>query len=280
MLELTVGGRDFSIHQSPTILSSNRAEGTTGAGRSTYLGRQSKVLNSIIFTVLWKISPSFAEWVSSRQNVLFENDILNSNSTVLELGCGVSGIVSLALGARVGKYIATDQDYALKLLKQNIARNAAKSSPPDRQKSRRSRDSQKKVTKATDSDNIQVMALDWELDSLHTLPDLLKAEHGSLPGSDMEGVDALVACDCIYNEALVEPFVKTCAEICRLRGDEPAPRSTVCIVAQQLRSPEVFETWLAAFHAAFHVWRLPDNLLTESLKQNSGFVVHLGTVKI
>jgi hypothetical protein len=31
-LELTVGGRDFTIHQSPTILSSNRAAGTTGAG--------------------------------------------------------------------------------------------------------------------------------------------------------------------------------------------------------------------------------------------------------
>lgn len=217
--------------------------------------------------------------MSSRHNVLFENDILNSSSTVLELGCGVSGIVALAIGARIGKYIATDQDYALKLLKQNIACNAAKSADPDQQKSRRTRNTQKKATKATDPDNIQVMALDWELDSLHTLPDLLKAGHGSLPGSDMEVVDAVVACDCIYNEALVEPFVTTCAEICRLRGNKPESRSTVCIVAQQLRSPEVFETWLVAFHAAFHVWRLPDNLLTESLKQNSGFVVHIGTLK-
>lgn len=31
-LELTVAGRDLSIHQSPTLLSSNRKEGTTGAG--------------------------------------------------------------------------------------------------------------------------------------------------------------------------------------------------------------------------------------------------------
>ena len=33
-LELTVNGRDYTITQSPGILSSNRAEGTTGAGRS------------------------------------------------------------------------------------------------------------------------------------------------------------------------------------------------------------------------------------------------------
>jgi hypothetical protein len=31
-LELSVGGRDLTIHQSPTVLSSNRDGGTTGAG--------------------------------------------------------------------------------------------------------------------------------------------------------------------------------------------------------------------------------------------------------
>lgn len=39
LLELTVGGKDFLINQSPTVLSSNRAEGTTGAGRSSRLGK-------------------------------------------------------------------------------------------------------------------------------------------------------------------------------------------------------------------------------------------------
>lgn len=32
VLDLTVAGRDLSIHQSPTVLSSSRAGGTTGAG--------------------------------------------------------------------------------------------------------------------------------------------------------------------------------------------------------------------------------------------------------
>lgn len=230
--------------------------------------------------MLWRISLSFAEWVSSRYNVLFENDILNSSSTVLELGCGVSGIVALALGPYIGRYIATDQDYTLKLLKQNIADNSTESTESNRQKSRRNRNSQKKATKAScnaNIDNIQVMALDWELDSLHTLPGLLKAGDCNFPASEQDGVDAVLACDCIYNEALIEPFIRTFIDICRLRGDKAESRSTVCIVAQQLRSPDVFDAWLVAFHNAFHVWRMPDNLLTESLKQGSGFVVHVGT---
>lgn len=31
-LDITVAGRDLTIQQSPTLLSSNRKEGTTGAG--------------------------------------------------------------------------------------------------------------------------------------------------------------------------------------------------------------------------------------------------------
>lgn len=235
------------------------------------------------FAVVWRISPLFAAWVSSRQNILFENDILNSSSTVLELGCGVSGIVALALGPCIGKYIATDQDYALKLLRQNVACNSTPSSKPDRRKLRREQNGPKKPAKAihnADPEKIQVMALDWELDSLRTLPGLLEAGECNTSGSVKGGVDAVVACDCIYNEALIELFVKTCAEICRLRQDEPESKPTVCIVAQQLRSPEVFESWLVAFHNSFRVWRMPDNLLIESLKQDSGFVIHIGIVRV
>lgn len=232
--------------------------------------------------VVWRVTPSFAEWISSRHNVLFKNDILNSSSTILELGCGVSGIVALTLGSHVGRYIATDQNYVLKLLKQNLANNATTSSNPDRSKSRRNRNTQKKTIKATcmaEPENIQVIALDWELDSLHTLPDLLKAGDRSFHVSDQHGVDAVIACDCIYNEALIDPLVQTCVNICRLRGGRLESKSTVCIVAQQLRSPEIFEAWLVAFHRGFHVWRVPENYLTESLKQNSGFAFHVGILR-
>lgn len=32
VLELSIAGRDITLHQSPTVLASNRAGGTTGAG--------------------------------------------------------------------------------------------------------------------------------------------------------------------------------------------------------------------------------------------------------
>jgi hypothetical protein len=41
-LELTVGRRDLTVHQSPTILSSNREGGTTGAGKV----RQGNIIQS------------------------------------------------------------------------------------------------------------------------------------------------------------------------------------------------------------------------------------------
>lgn len=58
--------------------------------------------------VVWKITPLFADWIASPSNVLFKDAVLDSSSTVIELGCGISGIVGLALAPRVGTYLATE----------------------------------------------------------------------------------------------------------------------------------------------------------------------------
>jgi hypothetical protein len=50
-------------------------------------------------------------------------------------------------------------------------------------------------------------------------------------------------------------------------------------VAQQLRSPDVFDAWLATFHQNFRVWRVPDTLLSEGLRSGSGFVLHFGVLR-
>lgn len=228
---------------------------------------------------MWKVTPLFAEWIASADNILFRQGILHSHSTALELGCGISGIVALALGPKVKKYVATDQDYALKLLKQNIADNSQNSSYRNEKGKAKTTRKAARAASATATGNIQIMALDWELDSLSTLPELLQAETPDVRGSAPGGVGALIACDCIYNEALIEPFVKTCNDICRLRRDSTENTPTICIVAQQLRSSQVFEVWLSTFHSSFHVWRVPENLLTEGLKENSGFVVHIGILR-
>jgi hypothetical protein len=50
-------------------------------------------------------------------------------------------------------------------------------------------------------------------------------------------------------------------------------------VAQQLRSPDVFEQWLAAFHAKFRTWRVPRDMIGSALSDDSGFAVHIGLLR-
>lgn len=230
--------------------------------------------------VIWRVTPLFAEWISSPTNVLFRHEVLTQDSIVLELGCGISGIVALILAPKIGRYIATDQDYVLKLLKKNLAENTntfvQSTAKPARQSSSHAGRSKSQANQLSRTNRaIEIMALDWELDSLSALPDLLKLS--SRPTSGM--IDAVIACDCVYNEALIDTFVRTCAEICRLSNAALSGKPTVCIVAQQLRSPTVFESWLSAFNTAFRVWRVPDELLTKDSKELSGFVLHMGLLR-
>ncbi|KAF2489365.1 hypothetical protein BU16DRAFT_531684 [Lophium mytilinum] len=260
LLELTVAGRDLSIHQSPTLLSSNRKEGTTGA-------------------VVWSVTPLFAEWIASN-NVLAKYGFLSSEAIILELGCGVAGIVALSLAPQVKKYVATDQDYVLKLLKQNLAENFPEKAIPHTKRKQSSKKAKSTRLKEDDTiSNIETLLLDWELDSVATIPRFLGQQQASGDQDDPVGVDVLIACDCIYNDALIEPFVTTCAQICRLRSTSKTQKPTICIVAQQIRSFEVFESWLKAFHWSFDVWRVPDELIIDALKANSGFVIHVGILR-
>lgn len=235
-----MGKQDFTIKQSPTVLNSARSGGTTGA-------------------VVWKVTPRFAEWIASADNVLFRHDVLSSSSVILELGSGIAGIVPVMLAPKVGKYFATDQIYALKLLKENIAQNSTVQSA--RKGAKRSESKQ--------AHNLEVTALDWETDDAHSF---LKTAGVS------GGIDMIIACDCIYNYALIQPFVQTCVDACRMR-EAAHQKPTICVVAQQLRQPDVFEEWLEGFSKHFRTWRLSDEFLTPALGENSGFVVHLGVLR-
>ena len=228
----------------------------------------------IDLSVVWKVSPLFAGWISSPGNLLFHHSTLGLQSVVLELGCGISGIVGITLAPKVGRYIATDQDYVMKLLKRNIEESSLQKEVlgPRKRRNQWSADEPLLYSRKVP----EVMSLDWELDSVSSLPTLLQRNGGDAAVT----CDALVACDCIYNEALVDPFVHTCAEICRLRAETDNPNHTICIIAQQLRSSIVFEAWLCSFFRSFHVWRIPDGMLTEELKSTSGFVVHVGILRV
>lgn len=205
--------------------------------------------------MVWAVTPRFAEWIASPNNVLFTSGLLSSSSTCIELGSGISGIVALTLGAMIASFTATDQDYAMKLLRQNISSNldavfpAAKRGSKNKQKSNFA------------PDRIQTAILDWESSSV----------------AHLQPVNLIIACDCIYNESLIEPLNTTCAALCKLNTDTDKP--TLCLVAQQLRSPDVFEAWIKSFHRLFHTWQVPDRLLTGELREGSGFVVHVGIVR-
>lgn len=289
------------------------------------------------YLVLWRVTPFLAEWLCNKDNILWTSSLLKPDSNVVELGCGVSGLMALSLAPSVGQYLATDQEYVRKVFKENLAANpsstartarpnSAKTGPARRRQNRQKQSKQHQSATTNDRQqtdqaaaddthaNITFVPLDWEVDCPSTLHSYIpsninntKAERSSRSPSRVRndsdaslvkdvGFDLLLGCDCIYNDALIAPFVGTCAEICRLRpgirraardkdmangmGEEEGEeegglRPTICIVAQQLRSHEVFEDWLTEALVDFHVWRVRDDVLGRGAGGNLGFAVHV-----
>lgn len=212
--------------------------------------------------VLWKVAPACAEWLASEDNFLFASGILHDRSVVLELGCGISPLNGLALSRRGARCVLTDQTYVHKLIQRNISENKPAPNPTKHS--------------VNASDYLQFRPLDWETDQVTA---------GLVGHPTLTSFDAVLACDCVFNYALIDPFVQTCVDACRLRADVPDARRgpagspCVCIVAQQLRSDDVFLSWLMRFCRDFHVWRLPEDLLPESLRPDAGFVMHVGVLR-
>lgn len=253
VLELTIGGRELTIHQSPALLKSNLATGTTGA-------------------VVWDLTPVFAEWIATTSNVLFKHNILGPNATVLELGSGIAGIVGLMLAPSIKRFVFTDQEYVLKMLRQNVEANTTVPKELKISRIKRSKPAKQQTPNATSNANIEVLALDWEVSALDQLPQVLDAD-----GSG-NGIDVILAVDCIFNENIVEPLVQTCKVLSQFRQAQSGC-PTVCVFAQQLRLPDIFEQWLRTVLRDFKVWRVPDEVLSKELAERSGFVVHLAVLK-
>ncbi|KIW22514.1 uncharacterized protein PV07_12392 [Cladophialophora immunda] len=240
-LEIEIAGHDYILRQSPGLLHSNRQEGTTGA-------------------VIWKITPLLAAWLTSLPSIL--SGALYDTAVVVELGCGVTGLLGLVLSRFVQCYVLTDQAYVVKYLRENIAANATS---PKGKKSYKKKSNDKGVAQ---EERLKVLPLDWEADSVENLKSAIPA--GAL-------IDLLVLCDCVYNEYLISPLVQTCVDACRLGSTATKP--TVVLVAQQLRSDTVCELFLDALMKEFNVWRVPDQELSSQLRSGSGYVVHLATLK-
>jgi predicted nicotinamide N-methyase len=241
---------------------------------------------------LWKITPLFSSWISSvSSNPFWARQILKREAAVIELGCGISGLVALTLAPLVRKYVATDQEYVRRFFRQNIEENRPTTSSK-KGSSKKARASAAGSTKRgkDSSSNIEFIPLDWELD----IPRNETLHADDTP--DEAGFDLVISCDCIYNEALIPSFVRTCADICFLRSvanntdnsnEEEKKNATMAIIAQQQRSPDVFEAWLKETLKFFRVWRVEKFDVspatassnkaggTSGLGDGSGYVVHV-----
>lgn len=226
--EVTIAGRDLEIKQSISLLNSSKESSTTGA-------------------VAWKVSPLFCEWVLTPQTVFHR--LLSSNTTVLEMGSGIGGILAVTIGLKVGKFIATDQEHLLKLLRENITENLP--SLPTKKK--------KKTT--LQAPIIKAEEYDWEYSQqlIVNLEDDL-AEVGS------NGL--IIACDTIYNDFLIPHFVTALLTAIGKIGND-----CHVILAQQLRAEPIMESVLKELlERGFRIWNVPEELLSDEL--NHGFAVH------
>ena len=186
---------------------------------------------------------------------LKEAEILHAESTVVELGCGITGLLGIILADKVSNYLLTDQGYVMKTLRDNVQQNL--------------RQMHQKGTRRTPAatPSLRTLPLDWEVDSATSiLDDVPNADH----------VDLVIVCDCVYNDHLVKPLVQTMVELCNV-GSSGKP--TTVMIAQQLRSDNVFEHFLEAVLGEFAVWKVPDTRLPSSLHSGSGYVVHLAQLK-
>ncbi|RMZ86349.1 hypothetical protein DV736_g6423, partial [Chaetothyriales sp. CBS 134916] len=208
-IDIDIGSRSLTLRQSPGLLKSDRSTGTTGA-------------------VLWKITPLVAQWLVSMPSCMCNARILHSEAVVIELGCGVSGLIGIVMAPLVSTYILSDQAYVMKTLRCNVDANP------------------------------QLIPLDWETDDATAL------KH-ELP--EGRAVNLVVVCDCVYNEHLIPPLVRTLTDVCGLVT--PAEEAPFALIAQQLRSADVFEQFLDILMSHFVVWRMPDKHLPGTLQSGN-----------
>lgn len=242
-LEIDIAGERYDIRQSPGLLTSSNAEGTTGAA-------------------LWKISPLVAEWLTNDTNALWSIGILHPDAVLLELGCGVTGLIGLVMAKQVSTYILTDQRSVLKLLQENVDANAPLPNVPKV----KGRTHKRLAVSSRGHEKARLTELNWETHEADAVHEALS------PG---EEIDLVIVCDCVFNDFLLHPLVSMCETLC----SRPSSKKTALLIAQQLRSDEVFSAFMGILLRKFRVWRLSDTSLSPALQNGSGFAVHLALLR-
>lgn len=162
-------------------------------------------------------------------NPLVNPDRLRS-SRILELGAG-TGLLSILLSPLCAEYIASDRYENLRLLQRNLELNGINHLDESvRGKSSAVKDGR---TGLVQSKKVRIEEVDWKAISAERKK-IAKAGDWMREEEDVaETFDMVLAVDCVYNEALVQPLVDTLARYC-----SPGGRTMVWVVAE-LRSSDV-----------------------------------------
>lgn len=186
--------------------------------------------NSTTGYVVWSTTPFFLQWLLySEAGCVFakgglveaEDDPDNESCTipplfsfkdyseesptappnmVLELGSGVAGILCVALGNYVDKFVCTDQKALLSGLKRNIEANIDELSLRSMTSTTLGFEKHRKTIYKT---QLEVLDLDWEKFDTdpQKLPQLLRPEQPTTV--------YILSMDVVYNEFLINPYLKT-----------------------------------------------------------------------
>ncbi|GHJ86269.1 hypothetical protein NliqN6_2671 [Naganishia liquefaciens] len=161
-----------------------------------------------------------------------------ASSRVLELGAG-TGVLGILLHELFASWTATDQYDNLKLISRNVKHNG-------------------------EPKNMQIEEVDWvDLHKEKVQADKKHAgsQHAARTRFLAEEYDLIMAVDCIYNEALIPPFVSA-LEHYTIKG------KTIVMVVCELRSADVMTVFLEEWigRGGWTIYRLSDTALGQELK--------------
>src|SRR5690606_2762754 len=201
----------------------------------------------------WRLSIPLAEFFLG--NFTSPNPLLSSDSTVLELGSGSSGVMALTVGTKVKRWIASDIEAICRHLGRNIRENLGgdwtEKDGLSTHVGGRGIKGKRKANSSTLAANggcIEVTVINWEQTDLQT--------HSAFRVTNKTGsteyikLDMIVCTDCVYNHALIKPLVDTMVEASKLVYQTHGVYPLV-LVAHELRAEDVLEAFLTAFTDKF-----------------------------
>lgn len=260
-LTVAIGGDEFELAQSPGLLNSSHRDGTTGA-------------------VVWRLSIPLAEWLQRciSGEIRGGDRVLTNDARVLELGCGIAGLLAMAVGPRVKRWIATDVESVMRGLRGNLKENLANEweevdgGSSFVQKAKKAAKKKSSTTSTAEFGRIDTVRLHWEEDDVATMP--IFKDDEALP------LDMIVSCDCVYNSVLIPHLLSTLVDVSNLSLNSGGKMPKVLVV-MEIRAEDVLEVWVNEFHKYFNGGVVTEEVLGDDWKERGGVngVAFLGILR-